>query len=72
MGPERARRYQDCAQRRKKDIPLENAWGKGTRSLKESLSNYLEHGPIGREEHSPASITGDQVDYFEIPKYLVP
>lgn len=30
VGPDRARRYKDCGQRRKKDIPLENASDKGT------------------------------------------
>lgn len=42
VGPDRARRYQDCGQRRKEDIPLANASGKG------SLSNYPEHGSTER------------------------
>lgn len=33
VGPDRARRYKDCGQRRQTDISLENASGKGTLGL---------------------------------------
>lgn len=54
--PDKARRYKDSDQWRKKDIPVENASGKGTPGLQRRPIKLFRARPTGRQEHSLAPI----------------